>query len=85
MSSRFEGSPRALIESLACGVPVACTAESDPDRLVRAGETGAVAADRSPSALADAVVAAAVASSAACVDAVSDLRAPDAVARLLAA
>lgn len=85
MSSRFEGSPRALIESLACGVPVACTAQSDPDGLVRAGETGVVAADRSPAALAKAVVAAADASRATCVDAVSDLRAPDAVARLLAA
>jgi glycosyltransferase involved in cell wall biosynthesis len=85
MSSRFEGSPRALIEALACGVPVACTPESDPDGLVRMGKTGSVAAERSPSALADAVAAAADASREACVDAVSDLKAPDAVARLLAA
>jgi glycosyltransferase involved in cell wall biosynthesis len=85
MSSRFEGSPRALIESLACGVPVACTAESDPDGLVCAGKTGAIAAERSPWALADAIVVATEASSASCVDAVSALRAPDAVARLLAA
>ena len=85
MSSRFEGSPRALIEALACGVPVACTQEADPDELVETGRTGAVAASRSPAALAEAIESAAQASRTACVDAVRDLRAPDAVARLLAA
>jgi glycosyltransferase involved in cell wall biosynthesis len=85
MSSRFEGSPRALIEALACGLPVACTPESDPDGLVRAGSTGAVAAGREPEQLADAILAASGSPVGDCVRAVADLRAPDAVARLLAA
>ncbi len=85
MSSRFEGSPRALIEALACGLPVACTPESDPDGLVRPGSTGAVASGREPEQLADAILAASDSRSGACVQAVADLRAPDAVARLLAA
>jgi glycosyltransferase involved in cell wall biosynthesis len=85
MSSHFEGSPRALIEALACGLPVACTPESDPDGLVRPGSTGAVAAGREPEQLAEAILGACDSPASACVEAVAELRAPDAVARLLAA
>jgi glycosyltransferase involved in cell wall biosynthesis len=33
MTSRFEGAPRIVVESLASGTPLAYTPESDPERL----------------------------------------------------
>ncbi|TQN35828.1 glycosyltransferase involved in cell wall biosynthesis [Kocuria rosea] len=40
MTSYYEGSPTALLEALACALPVAITRESDPDGLVRDGVNG---------------------------------------------
>lgn len=39
-TSRYEGSPTMLIEAMACGLPVVCTMESDPDEIVLNGVTG---------------------------------------------
>jgi glycosyltransferase involved in cell wall biosynthesis len=41
LTSHYEGSPRVLFESLACGAPMAATLESDPGRILRPGINGA--------------------------------------------
>jgi glycosyltransferase involved in cell wall biosynthesis len=85
LTSWYEGSPRVLIESLATGTPVAAVAEADPDQLVKDSFTGVRARDRSPQAVADAIVEAARVPPHHCSEAVADLRADCAVPALVAA
>jgi len=40
LSSLYEGTPNALLESMACGVPVVATNVSDNSHIVKQGETG---------------------------------------------
>lgn len=40
LSSRYEGTPNVLLESMACGVPVVATNVSDNSYVVKQGETG---------------------------------------------
>lgn len=40
MTSIYEGSPTILVEGLACGIPVVCTQESDPDQVIQNGTNG---------------------------------------------
>ena len=57
MTSHYEGFPRAVVESLACGVPIVTTPEGEPNGLVVDGNTGYhSSAGRSPSELAARVV-----------------------------
>jgi glycosyltransferase involved in cell wall biosynthesis len=83
LTSHFEGSPRALIESLACGCPVVCTAAADPDGLIVDGVNGYRVADRDPVDLAVAVAAAAELSRRVCAESVVHLKADAAVGALL--
>lgn len=47
MTSRFEGYPYAVVEGLACGLPVVTTPGGEPNGLVKTGLNGArVASDR---------------------------------------
>jgi len=55
MTSHFEGSPRALVEALACGTPVACTTGANPDSLIVTGANGSATSTRTPEALAASV------------------------------
>ncbi len=47
LSSAYEGMPIALLEALACGLPVASTRVGEVARVVRDGETGCLSASRS--------------------------------------
>jgi len=40
LSSRYEGTPNVLLESMACGVPVVATNVSDNSHVVKEGQTG---------------------------------------------
>jgi glycosyltransferase involved in cell wall biosynthesis len=55
ISSHFETGPTVGLEALACGLPVVSTNVGTVAGLVREGRAGAVALDRSPRALADAL------------------------------
>ncbi len=55
LSSLSEGSPVAVIEALAAGVPAAATAVGGAPELVREGETGFLAPPRDPAGLAAAM------------------------------
>jgi glycosyltransferase involved in cell wall biosynthesis len=57
LASRFEGMPITVIEALATGLPVVATAVGEVPRLVETGETGWLATDRAPEAVADGLVA----------------------------
>ncbi|WIG16363.1 glycosyltransferase [Kocuria rosea] len=46
MSSHYEGSPTALVEALASGLPAVVTRESDPDGIVVEGVNGSVVTTR---------------------------------------
>jgi glycosyltransferase involved in cell wall biosynthesis len=83
MTSHYEGSPRALIEALACGAAIAATEGSDPDGLIVGGVNGAVARTRSADALAEALAAALKVDRRRCTETVASLAAPVAVRRLL--
>ena len=58
LSSAYEGMPIALLEALACGLPVASTRVGEVSRVVRDGETGFLSATRSAGDLAAALEAA---------------------------
>jgi glycosyltransferase involved in cell wall biosynthesis len=52
LPSAYEGLPTAVIEALACGVPVVATPVGDVRRLVRDGENGLILTERTPQVLA---------------------------------
>lgn len=56
-NGQMEGIPVALMEAMACGVPVVATALSGVPELVRDGVTGLLVPPRDPEALAEAVLA----------------------------
>jgi glycosyltransferase involved in cell wall biosynthesis len=53
MSSHFEGTANAVLESLACGVPVVATAVSDTSRILPDGRAGYVVAPGDELAMSD--------------------------------
>lgn len=55
MSSAYEGMPIAVLEALACGLPVASTDVGELRRIVRDGANGYLCRERTATALADAV------------------------------
>lgn len=55
MSSAFEGMPLAMIEALACGVPVASPRTGESPRLIQRPEHGLLLDSREPDALAAAI------------------------------
>jgi glycosyltransferase involved in cell wall biosynthesis len=55
MTSHYEGSPRVLIEGLACGMLVVVTKEADPDGVIRHRSPDHRVASRQPSVVADAL------------------------------
>lgn len=55
MTSHYEGSPRVLIEALACGMQVVATEEADPDGVIKEHSPDLRAASRQPSVVADAL------------------------------
>ncbi len=55
LSSAYEGMPIAVLEALACGLPVASTDVGEIRRVVRDGETGRIAKARDPASLGDAM------------------------------
>ncbi|WP_420096240.1 glycosyltransferase [Brevibacterium sediminis] len=75
MTSHHEGFPRAVVEALACGLPVVTTAGGEPNGLVEEGRNGARIAARTPEAAADAVRRVDGVTSRAAVDSVVDLKA----------
>ncbi len=56
LASRREGIPNVILESMACGTPVVATAVGGVPEVVTAPEAGVLMRDRSPEALAAAVV-----------------------------
>lgn len=56
MTSRYEGSPTVLIEALATGTPVVASAESDPDKVICAKDTGEIVRSRSPEEISLAII-----------------------------
>jgi glycosyltransferase involved in cell wall biosynthesis len=53
MTSHYEGSPRVLIEGLACDIKVVATKEADSDGVIRARSPELCVASREPSAIAE--------------------------------
>lgn len=53
LSSRWEGMPRCVLESLACGVPVVSTDVGDVNKVVKDGISGYVVMSRDPKELAE--------------------------------
>jgi glycosyltransferase involved in cell wall biosynthesis len=53
MTSHYEGSPRVLIEGLACGMKVVATKEADPDGVIQDRSPELCATNREPSAIAE--------------------------------
>jgi glycosyltransferase involved in cell wall biosynthesis len=56
LTSRREGTPNVLLESMACGVPVVATNVSDNALVVPDGEVGCIVPDGDDAALADCVL-----------------------------
>jgi glycosyltransferase involved in cell wall biosynthesis len=84
MTSQYEGFPRAVVEGLACGLPVVTTPEGEPNGLVVDGRTGFHVPGRSPARLAERLTAAATLSSADCTASVEHLTSPRVVETVLA-
>jgi glycosyltransferase involved in cell wall biosynthesis len=57
LTSHFEGSPRVVVEALACGTPVVTTDVGDAPEMLASGAPITISDSRDPMALADAVVA----------------------------
>ncbi len=57
VTSRFEGVPRAVVEGLACGVPVVSTDVGEVARLIEVGVAGSIARTGTAAELADLLVA----------------------------
>jgi glycosyltransferase involved in cell wall biosynthesis len=55
LSSAYEGMPMCVLEALGSGLPVAATAVGEVPRVVQPGINGALAAERTPEALATAI------------------------------
>lgn len=55
MTSHHEGFPRAVVESLACGLPVVTTAGGEPNGLVVEGVNGTRIEERTPKSVAAAI------------------------------
>jgi glycosyltransferase involved in cell wall biosynthesis len=71
MTSHFEGSPMVLVESLALGIPVVATQESDPDGLILENLNGIKTKGRNPETLADLAIASTKIDSSQCVKSVT--------------
>lgn len=56
LSSAYEGMPIAALEALGCGLPVCTTDVGDVGRAVTSGVNGEIAAERTPAAMARALV-----------------------------
>ncbi|WP_081620169.1 glycosyltransferase [Arthrobacter sp. 162MFSha1.1] len=85
MTSRYEGSPVVLLEAGASGLAVVATAESDPDRALRAGINGERVINRDVGELAAAILRAAHFSPDLCRESVVDRSGRASVPALLAA
>jgi hypothetical protein len=55
LPSRYEGLPTAVVEAMACGIPVVATAVNAVSDVVVPGETGLLVPPRRPDLMADAV------------------------------
>jgi glycosyltransferase involved in cell wall biosynthesis len=75
MTSRHEGYPRAVVESLACGLPVITTAGGEPNGLVLEGHNGTRIAERTPESVAAAILRVNDVASERAISSVEDLRA----------
>jgi len=82
MTSHFEGSPRVMYESMACGTPVVATAEADADNVLAEGRVGLALATREPSSLAEGIRSAAFFDRVSVADAVAHQASDSAVQRL---
>jgi glycosyltransferase involved in cell wall biosynthesis len=56
LSSAYEGMPIAVLEALACGLPIVSTHVGEVTRVVRTGFNGAVVSERSPRAMSRAIL-----------------------------
>jgi glycosyltransferase involved in cell wall biosynthesis len=56
LSSAYEGMPIAVLEALACGLPIVSTNVGEVTRVVRTGFNGAVVSERSPRAMSRAML-----------------------------
>lgn len=55
LTSAFEGMPRSVVESVACGLPVVTTDVGEAKRVVKDGISGRVVSERNPQLLSQAV------------------------------
>jgi len=55
LASAYEGMPIAILEAMACGLPVVATAVGEVPKIVRPGVNGELSFDRSPAAFASAM------------------------------
>jgi glycosyltransferase involved in cell wall biosynthesis len=84
MTSHYEGFPRAVVEALACGLPVVTTPEGEPNGLVLDGRTGFHVPGRAAAGLADALTASTALVPEDCVASVAHLTSPRVVETVLA-
>lgn len=83
MTSHHEGFPRAVVEALACGLPVVTTEGGEPNGLVQSGVNGFRSSARDPDAIGALLSRIDEIDSAACSDSVKDLSASILVPRVL--